>query len=240
MTQISEFSLILMLLAVSNGQVSQEAASLVTIIGVITIAISSYLITYSDGIYRVLISKLPLFERKIVKAEHEQRHSYEAVLFGFSHGGSEFTKVFERTTKRYIVVDYDPEAIDLMEHQQVPFLYGDATDFELLDELNFEHTKLVVSVISDYDTNIFLLKQLGSRNPHTVVICHADSIKQAVELYGLGASFVVMPHLIGNEKVSNFIRKNGFKKSEFNKYRQKHLEYLQNHFESGDETGATS
>ncbi len=231
MTQISEFSLILVLIGVNNGQISTQAASLVTAIGVITIAISTYLITFSDGIYATLDRFLPMFERKKLKTEREQHHNYDAILFGYKRGGIEFVNVFGRIAKKFIVIDYDPEAIDELERKQIAYIYGDATDLELLDEISFDRVKLVVSVISDYNTNVFLLEQLQKQNPHAVIVCHADTIQQAVELYGLGASFVVMPHFIGNEKVSAFIRKNGFKKSEFNKYREKHLEYLQNHFE---------
>lgn len=232
--QISEFSLIFMLLGFRNGQVPESAVSLVTLIGIITIALSSYMIIYSDSLYKVLESSLRLFERKKIKKEHEHYDNYDAVQFGFKRGGIEYVRVFERNKKRFIVVDYDPEAIDDMERLGVPYIYGDATDLEMLEEINFEHVKLVVSVITDFDSNVFLLQQLEKRNPHAVIICHADSVKQAVDLYGLGASFVVMPHLIGNEKVSAFIRKNGFKKSEFNRYRAKHLEYLQSHFEATD------
>ncbi|MBP7807129.1 hypothetical protein KA047_01390, partial [Candidatus Saccharibacteria bacterium] len=62
-------------------------------------------------------------------------------------------------------------------------------------------------------------------------VCHADTIQEAAELYGLGASYVMMPHYIGTEKITSFIRKSGFKKTEFNKFRSKHLEYLQNHYD---------
>lgn len=113
-------------------------------------------------------------------------------------------------------------------------MYGDATDLELLDEIDIASVKFVVSVITDHNANIFLLNHLSQHNPHAVVIVHADTVQQAVELYGLGASFVVLPHYIGNEKVSGFIKRNGFKKSEFNKYKEKHIAYLQNHFESND------
>ncbi len=232
--QISEFSLIFILLGFRNGQVPEQAVSLVTLIGIITIALSSYMIIYSDGLYRVLESSLRLFERKKVKAEHEHYNNYDAVLFGFMRGGSEFVKVFQKNAKRFLVVDYDPEAIDELELRGISYIYGDATDPELLEEINFSHVKLVVSVITDYQTNVFLLQQLEKRNQNTVTICHADTVQQAVELYGLGASFVVLPSYIGNEKVSAFIKKNGFKKSEFNKYRSKHLEYLQKHFEAND------
>lgn len=236
--QISEFSLIFMLLGLRNGQINEQAVSLVTMIGIITIAISSYMIIYSDSLFRILGDSLRLFERKKVKETGEHYDRYEALLFGYKRGGSEFTKVFERLNKRYIVIDYDPEAVDDLERQGIPYIYGDATDLEMLNEINFDHVKLVVSVMTDHQSNLFLLQQLEKRNPNAVVICHADSVQDAIELYGLGASFVVMPHFIGNEKVGAFIRKNGFKKTEFNNYRQKHITFLQKQFE--EEESASS
>lgn len=235
MGQISEFSLILLLVGLANHQVSEEAVIMVTVLSILTIAMSSYFITYSDGMYRFMEKYLPLFERKKVRPEKDQHKIYDAILFGYQRGGSEYIPVFKSMAKKYIVIDYDPEAIDLMERHEVPYLYGDATDLELLDEINLEQARIVVSVITDFDTNLFLLKQLEKHDPGAVMICHADNVQQAVELYGLGASFVVMPHFIGNEKVSAFIKKNGFKKSEFKNYREKHLAYLQNHFDVNEE-----
>jgi Kef-type K+ transport system membrane component KefB len=236
LAQVSEFSLILMLIGLTNGQIDQQAVSLVLMLGVITIALSSYMIIYADGMFNFIEKFLPLFERRKVRPERDQHKVYDAILFGYQRGGSEFVPVFERVTKKYIVIDYDPEAIDELDRKQVPYLYGDATDLELLDEINLDKARLVISVITDFDTNVFLLKQLEQHNGAAVMVCHADNVEQAIELYGLGASFVVMPHFIGNEKVSAFIRKNGFKKTEFKHYRDKHLSYLQSHFDVPDES----
>jgi hypothetical protein len=219
-----------MLLGLSSGQVSQQAVSLVTFMGLVTIALSSYMITYADGMYKFIESYLPLFERRKVRPEHEQHKAYDAILFGYKKGGFEFVRVLQKVSKKFVVVEYDPDAIDELERKQIPYLYGDATDLELLEEISLDKVRLVVSVINDYDTNVFLLTQLDKHNPGAVMICHADNVEHAVELYGLGASFVVMPHFIGNEKVSAFIRKNGFRKTEFKHYRDKHLAYLQTHF----------
>lgn len=193
------------------------------------------MITYADGIYAFLESYLPLFERKKVRVEREQRRAYDAILFGYKRGGFEFIRVFDKVAKRYVVVDYDPDSIDELDRKQLPYLYGDATDLELLEEVGLERVKLVVSVISDFATNVFLLKHLEKNNPSAVMVCHADNVQQAVELYGLGASFVVLPHFIGNEKVGAFIRKNGFKKTEFKHYREKHMAYLQSHFDVNED-----
>lgn len=229
--QISEFSLIFMLLGQKNGHIDAAAVTLVTLVGVITIALSSYMIIYSDSLYKRLEKLLRVFERKNTRSEIESRKHHEAVLFGYRHGGSEFVRVFKSITKRYIVVDYDPEAIERMEHHDIPYLYGDATDLELLEEVDLSHAKLVVSNLTDHPTNSFLLSHLEQVNPHAVVICHADTIQEAAELYGLGASYVMMPHYIGTEKITSFIKKSGMKKSEFNKFRSKHLEYLQAHYD---------
>lgn len=233
--QISEFSLIFVLLGQKNGFIDGTAVTLVTLVGIITIALSSYMIIYSDLLYKRLEKILRIFERKNTRLETESRKHHEAILFGYRHNGSEFVRVFNKITKRYVVVDYDPEAIERMDQHGVPYLYGDATDLELLDEIDLSHAKLVISNLTHHPTNTFLLSHLEQVNPHAVVICHADSVQEAAELYGLGASYVMMPHYIGTEKITSFLRKNGMKKSEFNKFRQKHLSYLQQQFDTVDQ-----
>jgi hypothetical protein len=49
---------------------------------------------------------------------------------------------------------------------------------------------------------------------------------------------VILPHYLGTEKIGAFIKKSGLKKSEFRQYREKHLAYLQTHYEefSANET----
>lgn len=230
-SQVSEFSLILLLLASGLGQVSDSVVTLVTVIGLITIAVSTYLITYSDSLYVIFESALKLFERRKVRSEHEQRHRYELVLIGYLKGGHEFLKVFQQLNRPYVVVDYDPYVIDTLESHGAHYIYGDVTDLELLDELNLEHSRLIVSTITDLGVNKTILAWLDKVNENSVFICTADTAEEAAELYSEGASYVILPHYIGSEKIGAFIKKSGLKKSEFKKYREKHLAYLQSHYE---------
>lgn len=91
--------------------------------------------------------------------------------------------------------------------------------------------KLVVSTITDFDTTVFLVRLLAQKNSRAVIVCHADNVAEAEELYDLGASYVMMPHYIGSEKISSIIKRSGLKKSEFKEYREKHLAYLHSHYE---------
>ena len=233
MAQISEFSLVLGSLALTKGRVSENFVSILTIDAFVTIAASTYLMMYSDGLFSRLEPRLHIFERaKTAFERRESRHRYELVLFGYHRGGHEFVKVFKSLKKRFVVVDYDPEVIDTLESLRVEYMYGDATDAELLEEVGMDSCKLVVSTVTDHPTNVLILKHLEKVSPNAVVILHADSIEEAAELYEMGASYVMMPHFIGSEKIGAFIKKSGFKKSEFRKFRDRHLAYLQTHSEA--------
>lgn len=233
--QVSEFSFILLLLANKMGQISDSALSLVMLTALFTIAVSTYVIIYSDQLYAVFEKYLRLFERQKVRIEHERVPHYDLVLIGYQKGGNEFLKVFRQLHHSHIVIDYDPAIIDTLEHNDVNYLYGDVTDPELLNEIDLERSKLIVSNISDIPTNQFLLTWLEKHNPNAVFICSADTIEQAAELYSLGAAYVLLPHYIGSEKIGAFIKKSGLKKSEFKKYREKHLAYLQSHYSAFSE-----
>jgi Kef-type K+ transport system membrane component KefB len=228
-SQVSEFSLILLLLAGRTGQVSETVVSLVTIVALITIAASTYLIIYSDKLYTFFEKYLHLFERRHIKEGREKREHYDLVLIGYNKGGHEFLKVFKQLKKKYVVVDYDPSVIDVLEGHNEKFMYGDVTDPEMLEELNLEHAKLVVSTITDLATNKQLAWWMEKHNPHSVFITTADSAEEAAELYQLGAAYVMLPHYIGSEKIGSFIRRNGLNKTEFKHFREKHLAYLQSH-----------
>ena len=224
--QISEFSLVLLLLGNSQGIVSQNLVVIITIIALVSIACSSYMIIYSDSLYNWADKHFTLFERRKTHFEQDRHHKYDLVLFGYRKGGHEFLKTFQSLGKPFVVVDYDPEVIDALEHLKVNFLYGDAGDVELLDEIGLERSKLVVSTITDYATTSVLVPFLLNKNPKLVIVCHAESKQQADQLYDMGASYVMIPHFLGSKKISEFIKHSGIKKSEFKKFREKHLTYL--------------
>lgn len=230
MTQLSEFSLVFIILGSTSGLIKDGLVAAITIIALVTIAVSTYLITYSDKLFTMFEKGLSMFESRKAHFEQESRHHYDLVLFGYQRGGHEFVRVFKSLKKRFVVIDYDPDVVDALEQRRIDYLYGDATDIEMLEEAGLDKAKLIVSTISDHETNMFLVRLLEKINPGAVTIMHGDTFSEAAELYTAGASYVVIPHYIGSEKIGTFIRKSGLKKSEFRKYREKHLAYLESHF----------
>ena len=129
---------------------------------------------------------------------------------------------------RFLVVDYNPEAISHLEEAGVTHEYGDITDPEFLDEMGIEQAKLVISTIRDFEANLFLTDHVHTANPDAVIIAHTDNPEHASLLYERGATYVMMPHYIGSERISNMINRVGLNKSDFIASREKHIRYVQN------------
>ena len=226
LAQVSEFSIVLVILAQKRGLISQDVTSAITLIALLSIAVSSYLVDFSDRLFKLTETRLGLFERRRPHGEPAVPPRYELVLFGYQKGGHEFIKTFKQLGRPFVVIDYDPEIIEHLERLKISSLYGDATDPELLAEAGVDKARLVVSSITDQNTNLQLLDYISSQNPEAVVICQAESAKAAVELYERGASYVMLPHYIGSEQIGAFIKKSGLAKRPFNKYRAGHLNRL--------------
>ncbi len=223
LSQTSEFSVIMLTLAVNDGFASKATVGIITLTTFITIGVSTYLMKYDDELYRTFARMLSIFERKNVIREGGKMPDYSLFLFGYHKGGHEFVNTFRDMRKKYVVVDYDPEVIETLERQHISHVYGDATDYELLEELGIAKAEMVVSIVPGHTTNRELLKYYLSKNPEGIFICHATNYDNAAELYEVGASYVMLPHFIGSEKMSAFIRQHGNDKAAFDNYRRHHI-----------------
>lgn len=236
LSQISEFSIVLIVLAATNGLVGTELTSIITLVAMITIASSSYLMQYDNALF-ARFDKLRLFSavfrRERKTPAMRARTQYQLFLFGYHRGGHQFIRTFQSLNHKFLVVDYDPAVIELLQNQHIACQYGDATDSELLEEIGVRHAKLVVSTITDFETNLELARHVNLYNPEAVIICNANSYDEALQLYELGCSYVMIPHYAGSEHLSSLIQHNGIDRQHFDSLRDKHLKHLQSNHPLG-------
>lgn len=226
--QISEFSLILVALGLTVGHISQDIVSLVTLVGVITIAGSTYLIMYSGQIFHKLEPMLRYLEIRKKKSHepHLAESSQDMIIFGYDRVGGDFVDAARRIGARYLVVDYSPVSIKRLQQAEIPFRFGDASDTEFLQEIHMVDARLVVSTVPDYEINMLLVKMYRKSNPDGIIIVISHSIAHTSSLYLAGASYVVMPHHLGAHHASLMIERYKFDHTEFDRERNIHLAKL--------------
>ena len=224
--QISEFSLILVALGVSYGHVESSVLSLVTLVGLITIFGSTYLVLYSDRIYRTLAPYLGLFERADAHETRMHHTKHSIVLFGSGRIGYDFLDTLKQSDKSLLVVDYNPEVIAELLKRGIACEFGDAGDFDFLGSLDFGGVELVISTIPDPETNLLIHRAVKAKNRDAVVMVLAHRIQDALSHYDEGVDYVILPHFLGGKYAAELVIKFKDDKDRYTKLRKEHIDHL--------------
>lgn len=198
--QISEFSLILVVLGVGLGHIDPQTQGLVTLIALITIGFSSYMILYAHQIYDWLAPLSQHFERK--SRHHEQEYGdvqpanigqVDVIVFGLDPYGRNVARELTGRGIRILGVDFDPEAVRLHHKEGMHTLYGDIEDPELFHDLPLENARLVISTIPDLDTSMVLLHSLQHHAYAGRIALTSHSHRHSRDLQHAGADVVLLP-----------------------------------------------
>lgn len=233
LAQISEFSLIILGLGVSLGHIESTVLQTLILTMIITIVFSSYMIIYSREFYSKMANFASLFEKKNLKKVKITDKNYDTILFGYNRIGYSILNAIKSAKKKALVVDFNPDVISVLNRFKVPCIYGDVDDPELLKELPIDKIDMAVSTIPEYDANLILVEEIRAVNPKAVIIARAHTIADAFELYKKGASYVLTPHFLGGEYVSNMIKEMGNDKKDYEKEKEKHIKTLKEMLSQG-------
>jgi Kef-type K+ transport system membrane component KefB len=167
--QISEFSIVFAAMGVSLGHVGVEVVGLTTLVGVVTIALSTYMILYSTQLFERLSRWLNVFERKEPHREAEFERSEQdslrphIVVFGLGRFGQGLAELLQSAGLRVLGVDVDPEVVRDERAHRVEVRFGDAQDVDFVDSLPLAGVPWVVSTLPDLDSERALLHALETR-----------------------------------------------------------------------------
>ncbi|MFH1978738.1 MAG: cation:proton antiporter [Candidatus Aenigmatarchaeota archaeon] len=233
--QISEFSLVMVALGFTLGHIGADIVSMVTMVGIITITISSYMIMYNQRLYDKLSGFLKIFERTKLKEkiENMDKKTYDIILLGYHKMGYNMLRNIKNVDNT-LIVDFNPNIIKEAKTKKLDAMYGDVSDTDIVRKLLNFKPKLVVSTIPDYDDNIFIIRKFKENNKNTMIFVTTNSVNHALEMYEKGADYVIVPHILGGEKahslLEEFIKKDI---SDLHKERSLHLKHLQEYTKLG-------
>ncbi len=199
LAQISEFSLIFIAMAAGTGLVPPDMLGLLTLTGLITIALSCYAIIYNTTLHNILERALPFMEQKNVKYPEESEDAplqkkYDVIIFGLGRYGNAMAQEFQERGAKVLGIDFDPAAIKNAEKSVVSIIYGDASDPEFAAGLPLETTKIIVFAFHHYFTGPLItdlrrtlakiLREHGYKG-HIVVTSHHPEHDQDLEKHGI-------------------------------------------------------
>lgn len=207
--QISEFSLILAALGLQLGQLGEGEVSLITLVGVITIALSTYMILGSERLYRWLKEPLRLFERATPFSELGGSTSgparVDVILLGLGRFGSAIHRQLQPHNLSILGIDFDPQALRLAAAQGLPVQYGDSEDPEFTASLPLSSATVVVSTLPALESNAAIQHGLQAAGFQGHFIATAHDEAEVAKLEFLGAQRTLLPFLDAAERAAELI-----------------------------------
>lgn len=205
--QVSEFSLILVAAAVAAGEVVPDVLSLITMVAVVTMTISAYMMYHSDWVYRHGGGTIAgWFERKRKGPGEEagEKLAGHIVLFGHNRVGGIIRPVLSKIGRKVVVVDFNPEIVEELSQQGEKAVYGDLGDHELYEQLGLADAAMVISTVPDLRDELLFLDELAQLVKHKpgskpILVLTASDEEGAKKLYEKGADYVLVPHRVGGE-----------------------------------------
>lgn len=223
-SQISEFSLIIIAMGVTLGHVPEGLLASATMVGLITITFSTYFITYNDQIYEKVFRRFEKYftDKNARKERKNLKERYEAILFGCHIMGSGLIKQMEKSKTSFLAIDHDPMLIEKLQDKEISCLFGSAEDTSLLDSLPMSKAKIIISTIPKLDLNLFLLSYLNRKVKKFNFICVTNHFNEADRLYKKGATYVIMPPYLGRRFMVDLFKKNQLRGADYRKEQRKH------------------
>lgn len=215
--QISEFSLIFVAMGISLGHLREEALGLVTLVGLVTIAASTYMITWSHKLYALFEPLLGVFERKATPREASEAGvhpdlSEQVILFGLGRFG---TAIGLRLKKRGVAVlglDFNPQAVQRWQELGLEARFGDATDPEFVRDLPLQHAAWIVLTVpqqatglSHEDARSTLLQLLRTAGFRGRIAVTSHTPHETAALIASGADIVLQPFQDAADQAVNLL-----------------------------------
>jgi Kef-type K+ transport system membrane component KefB len=204
--QISEFSLIFAGLGLTVGHITEEVVGLITLVGLITICLSTYLILYSHQIYERIAPALTIFQKKNPFREDNinllKSNVYDLIIIGLGRFGTHLSeKLVEHPEIRYLGVDFDPAIVKKWQQQGKNIVYGDIEDPELLEQIPFANAKIIISTVPDLHNSKQLVKSLRKESYAGKTFLTAITEKDLEQLSTCEVDDILQPHQMA---ASNF------------------------------------
>jgi CPA2 family monovalent cation:H+ antiporter-2 len=194
LTQIGEFSFVLVHVAKSAGHVGNDVYNATLAASLFTILLNAVLVRYAP----IWIGKRKLArdpqDAKSLSSERTLLRQH-VVLCGFGRIGGALGRAFDTFKIPYVVIERDPDIIRRLRIRGTPCLYGDASHDGLLVEAGIADASLVVVALPEIESATLAVRRVRARNAMVPILARAHGWAESEKLNSVGSTEVIQPEV---------------------------------------------
>ncbi|MGQ0555113.1 MAG: cation:proton antiporter [Nitrospiraceae bacterium] len=194
LTQIGEFSFVLVQVAKTAGHVGSEVYNATLAASLITILMNAALVRYVPG--WLVQRRLAHDQSDLVPWSPEgEPLTQHVVLCGFGRVGSSLGRGLDSFGLSYVVIDRNPDIIRRLQVRHPACLYGDASHRELLVKAGAADASLIIVALPEIEPAALTVGRIRDLNPKVPILARAHGVAEAERLSAVGATEVIQPEV---------------------------------------------
>ena len=194
--QIGEFSFILAQGGINNGIISDRFYSLILASAIITMLLTPVSINLASRLFSRLARTAGgkrIVAREVLSVQVSPETINRVVIAGYGRVGQNIAQGLQDAGIPYLVIDIDPERVSEARSSGRPRIYGDASNFHLLNKAGLDKARALVITYPDPMAVVTTAKAALSINPELKILARVHRAKEANMLKGLGITELVSP-----------------------------------------------
>jgi Kef-type K+ transport system membrane component KefB len=203
MVQVSEFSLVVGALAFTQGYIGSDVLGYLSLMALLTMSVSTYIISYNHAIYERVKPWFTRFESEEKIDAELKEYKNHAIAIGYDEVTERALPVLEEKYGTVVVIDRRTDHIDEIEQGgRYDHIFGDFRHGEVRKAANLKNASFILSSSVQVDVNKAVLEETADE---TTVFVEAERITDARDLYDRGAAYVIMSTYLTAEKLSDYL-----------------------------------
>jgi CPA2 family monovalent cation:H+ antiporter-2 len=191
LTQIGEFSFILVQVARSAGHVGADVYNVTLATSLITILLNALLVRIAPR----WLDRPPKDTPGTAPVHRGAPLQQHVVLCGFGRVGSAIGEALQTFAVPYVVIERDPDIVKSLRTRGVPCLFGDAAGRGVLEAAGVRGASLAIVALPEIDRARLVVRHAREMNEHVPILARAHDPADGEGLARAGASEVIHPEL---------------------------------------------
>ncbi|WP_162515524.1 monovalent cation:proton antiporter family protein [Aeromonas sobria] len=190
LSQVGEFGFVLLALALHHGLLDQQLVSLLIGIGIISIAMTPWLVTQAHSLARSLTDPALLTRSEV--AQSGLSKNQHVIIAGFGRAGQTCARFLKIEEIPFLALDLDPERVSEAKLAGEQVAFGDASRRDILLAAGLLRARLVIITFDDrkrVEAMLALIRELAG-DLKVLVRTRDDSF---LEQYKQAGAFEVIP-----------------------------------------------
>jgi voltage-gated potassium channel len=131
--------------------------------------------------------------------------SNHIIICGFGRNGKQAAKKLLAYNKSYVVIEHDKEIIEKFREEDIPFVFGNANEDDVLLEAGIEKASTLISALPSDADNLFVVLSARQINKTVTIISRASQETSYNKLKLAGANNVILPDRIGGDHMASLV-----------------------------------